>query len=146
VRAPLARERLDRVAAQGVWQPDPAVHTLLAEAAHLGPPDGAPVLVHGDLHQRHLLLDSAGHAAGVIDWGDVCLGDPALDLSLAYSGFTGAARAALLDAYGPVPPEREARSRVLAVFLSAALAEYAHGERRTALLRESLAGISRAAR
>ncbi|GAA1610705.1 phosphotransferase [Catellatospora bangladeshensis] len=146
VRAPLARERLDRVAAQGIWQPDPAVYALLDGAVRLGPPDGAPVLVHGDLHQRHLLLDATGRAAGVIDWGDVCLGDPALDLSLAFSGFTGPARAALLDAYGPVPPEREARARVLAVFLSVTLAEYAHGEHRTALLRESLAGISRAAR
>ncbi len=145
VRAPMARERLHRLAAQGVWRPDPAVYALLAAAALLGPPDGAPVLAHGDLHQRHLLLDGAGRAAGVIDWGDVCLGDPALDLSLAYGGFTGAARAALLDAYGPVTAERETRARVLAIFLSAALAEYAHGEHRTALLRESLAGISRAA-
>ena len=105
------------------------------------------MLVHGDLHQRHLLLDGDGRACGVIDWGDVCLADPALDLSLAYSGFTGAARQALLDAYGwPVPPERAARARVLAVFLSAVLAEYAHDENRPRLLREALAGISRAAR
>ncbi|MEV4414693.1 phosphotransferase [Catellatospora sp. NPDC049609] len=146
VRAPMARERLDRLAAQGTWQPDPAVHALLDAAEPLGWPDGSPVLVHGDLHQRHLLLDGSGRASGVIDWGDVCLADPALDLSLAYGGFTGAARTALLDAYGPVPAEREARARVLAVFLSATLAEYAHGDGRPALLRESLAGISRAAR
>lgn len=146
VRGPLARERLAQLAASGVWQPDPAVFRLLDEAEPLGPADGPPVLVHGDLHQRHLLLGDGGRATGVIDWGDVCLADPAVDLSLAYSGFAGLARAALLDAYGPVPPERAARARVLAVNISAVLAEYAHAEGRAALLREALAGVSRAAR
>lgn len=146
VRGPQAREWLARLAAAGLWQPDPAVFRLLDEAEPLGPGDGAPVLAHGDLHQRHLLLGDDGHATGVIDWGDVCLADPAVDLSLAYSGFIGPARAALLDAYGPVPAERAARARVLAVNLSAVLAEYAHAEGRTALLREALAGIARAAR
>ncbi|GAA1375314.1 phosphotransferase [Catellatospora chokoriensis] len=146
VRGPQAREWLARLAASGVWQPDPAVFRLLDEAEPLGPADGPPVLVHGDLHQRHLLLGDDGQATGVIDWGDVCLADPAVDLSLAYSGFAGPARAALLDAYGPVSPEREARARVLAVNLSAVLAEYAHAEGRAALLREALAGVSRAVR
>ncbi|GAA2381836.1 aminoglycoside phosphotransferase [Catellatospora methionotrophica] len=146
VRGPMARERLAALSAAGLWQPDPAVFRLLDEAEPLGPPDGPPVLVHGDLHQRHLLLAGDGRAAGVIDWGDVCLADPAVDLSLAYGGFAGGARAALLAAYGPVPPERAARARVLAVHLSAVLAEYAHAENRAALLREALAGIGRAAR
>ncbi|MEU8074436.1 phosphotransferase [Catellatospora citrea] len=146
VRGPLARERLARLAAAGLWQPDPAVFRLLDEAEPLGPADGPPVLVHGDLHQRHLLLGDDGRATGVIDWGDVCLADSAVDLSLAYSGFAGPARAALFDAYGPVSPERAARARVLAVNISAVLADYAHAEGRAALLREALAGVSRAAR
>ena len=33
------------------------------------------VLVHGDLHVRHVLVDN-GELSGVIDWGDVCVGDP----------------------------------------------------------------------
>ncbi|MEU8004040.1 phosphotransferase [Catellatospora sp. NPDC049111] len=146
VRGPQAREWLARLAAAGLWQPDPAVFGLLDEAEPLGPGAGDPVLVHGDLHQRHLLLGGDGRATGVIDWGDVCLADPAVDLSLAYSGFLGPARDALLDAYGPVPAERAARARVLAVNLSAVLAEYARAEGRTALLREALAGIARAVR
>ncbi|MEU7825114.1 phosphotransferase [Catellatospora sp. NPDC049133] len=146
VRGPQAREWLARLVAAGLWQPDPAVFGLLDEAEPLGPGAGDPVLVHGDLHQRHLLLGGDGRATGVIDWGDVCLADPAVDLSLAYSGFIGPARDALLDAYGPVPAERAARARVLAVNLSAVLAEYARAEGRTALLREALAGIARAVR
>ncbi len=57
-----------------------------------------------------------GLAAGVIDWGDCCLADPALDLSLAYGAFSGSARDALLSAYGrPVDEERELRARLLAL-------------------------------
>jgi len=45
------------------------------------PPEyrGAPVLVHNDLLDEHLLLD-AGHAlTGIIDWSDAGLGDPSMD-------------------------------------------------------------------
>jgi aminoglycoside phosphotransferase (APT) family kinase protein len=100
--------------------------------------------VHGDLHVRHLLLDAADRVAGVIDWGDVCMADPAVDLSFAYAGLAGPARRAFLTAYGPVPAEREAAARTLALNLSATLAEYAASTGRDALLAESLAGLRRA--
>ena len=144
VRSPLARERLARLARDRVWTPDPAVERLLAEGERLGRHTGAVVVSHGDLHVRHLLVDEGAWAAGVIDWGDLCLADPSVDLSLAYGGFCGPARTALLSAYGPVGAEREVRARVLAVFLCAALAEYAAGTGRDGLLAEALAGLSRA--
>src|SRR5262249_52882689 len=37
-----------------------------------------PALVHADLGPEHLLVES-GRLAGVIDWGDARIGDPALD-------------------------------------------------------------------
>ena len=89
-------------------------------------------------------MNENGHAAGVIDWGDVCVADRSVDLSLAYGGFTGPARTALLAAYGPVGPEREIRARVLAVFLCAALAEYAADTGRSRLLNEARKGLMRA--
>ena len=117
---------------------------LLVEGARLDPPAGEPRLAHGDLHVRHVLVGDRGAATGVIDWGDVCLADPAVDLALAYAAFSGAARAALLDAHGDVSAEQELRARVLAVCLSAVLAEYAAAEGREALLAEALAGLRRA--
>jgi aminoglycoside phosphotransferase (APT) family kinase protein len=144
VRVRLSRERLARLVRSVRWEPDPAVERLLADGEELGPGVAAPVLVHGDLHARHLLVDEHGRAAGVIDWGDVCLADPAVDLSLAYGGFAGPARAALLDEYGGIDRERGVRARILAVFLCAALAEYAAHEGRARLLREALAGLRRA--
>ena len=152
VRVPRVRAALAGLVAARVW-PGPdgadvvdAVDAVLAEADGLGPPDGPPVLVHGDLHLRHVLVDDKGAVTGVIDWGDVCRGDACLDLSLAYAAFTGPARRAFLSAYGAeVSRERELRARVLALFLCAALATYALDEDRPVLLAESLRGLRRAA-
>lgn len=148
-RAPMARERLNRIRSRGdrltEVLADGRIDALLDDSIGLPPSSGPPVLVHGDLHLRHVLVDGAGAAAGVIDWGDVCLADASVDLSIAYTAFEGASRAALLDAYGwPVDDEREVRARVLAVSLCAALADYADVDNRPALLAESLAGLRRA--
>ena len=143
-RVERTRAQLAALVEQGLWSPDPAVDELLDDGARLPPPAAEPVLAHGDLHVRHLLLDDDLGAAGVIDWGDVCLADPAVDLAMAYAAFVGPARAALLDAYGGVDAERELRARCLAVRLSALLAGYAAADDRPTLLTEALTGIGRA--
>lgn len=96
------------------------------------------MLVHGDLHPRHLLVDRAGRGTGVIDWGDTCFAHPAVDLSLAWSAFDGPARAAFLHTYGAVDGDTELRARALALSLSAALAEWAAATGETRLLPEHL--------
>ena len=63
--------------------------------------------------------------SAVIDWGDLCLGDPAIDLSIAFAAFSGAARREFFTQYGPIDADRELRARALAVRLSALLTEYA---------------------
>jgi aminoglycoside phosphotransferase (APT) family kinase protein len=148
-RGPMARDFLDRLAGRGSWTAGSAtdrdVDEVIAAADPLGPPDGEPVVVHGDLHLRHLLIGPDGLATGVIDWGDSCLADPALDLSLAFGAFSGAARGALLAAYGqPLDEARELRARVLALCLCAALADYGDLEGHPALRAEALAGVARA--
>jgi aminoglycoside phosphotransferase (APT) family kinase protein len=110
----------------------------------LGPPSGPLVLVHGDLHLRHLLVDRGGRATGVIDWGDTCLAHPAVDLAFAFAAFTGRSRAAMLAAYGPVDDDTELRARVLAVSLCAALADWASSTGDAERLPELLRGLERA--
>ncbi len=106
----------------------------------------APGICHGDLHLRHLLVTESGSVTGVIDWGDLCLGDPAIDLSIAYLAFADPARDELLAAYRrPVGAARELAARTCALPLAAGLAEYAADDGRPALLRESVAGIRRSA-
>ena len=134
----------ESLARSGVWAPDAQVESLYDEARQLPPPSGRPVLVHGDLHLRHLLVDGTGRATGVIDWGDICLADPAVDVSLAYAAFDGDAREAFFAAYGPVDREREVRARVLALSLTAALADHASSTGDDQLLVEAVVALRRA--
>jgi len=141
-RVPHARRRLDAVIAEGLWQPTQAVERLLADAAGLPPPPRT-VILHGDLHVRHVLVDDRGAASGVIDWGDVSLGDPSADLSIAFGALAGDARGAFVDAYGPIDRLTELRARVLATFLAAALLGYANDVRLEALHAEALRALER---
>ena len=156
VRAARAREVLDRLAGCGIWPGDNDVWQLLgraeretagaspavlADEAGLAP--GGTAAAGGREAGDDVSRDGA--ATGVIDWGDLCLGDAAVDLSIAYSGFAGRARADLLSAYArPIGPRRELAARTLAISLAASLAEYAASDRRPVLLHESLAGLRRA--
>jgi aminoglycoside phosphotransferase (APT) family kinase protein len=101
------------------------------------------VLVHGDLHVRHVLVDDCGQLAGVIDWGDVCRADPAADLSLYWSMFPPEGREAFLSAYGVVTEPSLLRARVLALFLCATLASYGHRNAISDLVHEALSGLER---
>jgi aminoglycoside phosphotransferase (APT) family kinase protein len=142
VRVPKTREQLAQIAA--LWSPPPIVDELLAEAERLPEPE-LETVVHGDLHVRQLLADPSGRLTGVVDWVDVCRSDPAIDLSMYWSYFPTAARAAFLHAYGPVDEPALLRARVLAFSLCAALAAYGHAERSDVLEREAIAGLERAA-
>ena len=85
----------------------------------------------------------SGRATGVIDWGDVSAGDPSADLSIAYGAFVGPARAAFLQAYGPIDGLTELRGRVIATFLAAALLGYAADRGMDALREDSLRSLER---
>ena len=78
-----------------------ALHSFPVErAVQLGvapAPSDDVVLVHADFAPEHLLLTDAG-LSGVIDWGDVALGDPADDLGgVHYAGGDDALAAALAE-------------------------------------------------
>ena len=134
---------LEHLCEKGLWAGDRAVDALFADAAPLGPSTARPALVHGDLHVRHVLVDGPS-CSGLIDWGDVCLADPSVDLALACAAFDGATRDRLLAAYGSVDGVTELRARVLAVSLSAALAGAAQAQAQHALRDEALRGLARA--
>jgi aminoglycoside phosphotransferase (APT) family kinase protein len=143
-RVPHARTQLAEVERLGLWRVPRHVRRLFDSAERLPPPE-PPVLVHGDLHFRHVLVDGGG-ASGIIDWGDVCLADPAIDLQLVWSFLEPEQRAAFLDAYGrPVSEAQLVRARVLALSLCAALAAYGHAERMATVEREALDGFARTA-
>lgn len=139
-RVTRTRERIAELP-PGLWQPPPGVAEILAEGERL-PPSTKRVLTHGDLHIRHLLV--TGQALrGVIDWGDMCRSDPAIDLMLVWLLLPRAGRQRFVEAYGPIDDEASLRARVLALFLGLTLAVYARDTGHTALERECVAGLER---
>jgi aminoglycoside phosphotransferase (APT) family kinase protein len=138
-RVALTRERIEEASA--LWTAPPWVEDLLAEAEELPPSEHAS-LVHGDLHIRHVLLDG-GALAGVIDWGDVCRADPAIDLLAVWTLLGPDGRERFAAEYGTVEEAQLVRSRVLALYLGLMLLLYARDVGFSALERECLAGLER---
>jgi aminoglycoside phosphotransferase (APT) family kinase protein len=143
VRVPRARENLAKLRELGLWTAPDMVERLLDSAEQLPEASGELVLAHGDLHQRHVLLTNRALTA-VIDWGDVCLADPCIDLMLVWSLLTPAARDRFYAEYGPVTAEQRLRSRVLAIVLDSMLARYSTDVGNAALHREAIAALERA--
>ena len=63
-----------------------AVLARWAELTDVAPSGELPVWIHGDLHAANMLVDD-GTISAIIDFGDVCAGDPATDLSCAWGLF-----------------------------------------------------------
>ncbi|MFE5028164.1 aminoglycoside phosphotransferase family protein [Streptomyces sp. NPDC056656] len=97
----------DRAPALQIWE------TAAAAPAW----DGPPVWLHGDLHPANILVDR-GRISAVIDFGDITSGDPATDLSVAWTLFTGQQRAALRKVYGRADEATWERARGWALALS----------------------------
>jgi aminoglycoside phosphotransferase (APT) family kinase protein len=143
VRVPRTRDELAAVAVEGLWEPPREALELLRDAERL--PPAAPVAVcHGDLHFRQLLFDEAA-LTGVVDWVDVCRGDPGIDLMLVYAFLPPEARPRFFAEYGPVAEESLLRARVLAFNLSSVLARYGRAQGLPAVEREAVASLDRAA-
>lgn len=143
-RVPKTREALRSLESSGSWTAPRSVEQLLNEALELAPAEGR-ALVHGDLHVRHLLVDDAGAPSAVIDWGDLCVADPSVDLSLYWSVLDERGRSAFREAYGStkLTSTRLLRARVLTLSLNALLARYAVDIADAALLAETVAGLDR---
>lgn len=138
-RMPLLIERLQGLESAGIIA-DRRPWTRLFEGYRLEPTPH-PVPVHGDLYERHILVDDAHRVSGVIDWGDVHAGDPALDLSLLYRFFPADERDDFLRAYGPVDARTARMARLRAAFHASTLTFFAHSTGDASLLRASLAGM-----
>lgn len=85
---------------------------LLDQALSLPRHSGPPVWGHADLHPLNLLTDGR-RITGVIDWGAVAAGDPALDLAAGWYLFDAPARAIFRAALAP-DPAAWVRGRALA--------------------------------
>jgi aminoglycoside phosphotransferase (APT) family kinase protein len=81
--------QLDTARAEALWD----------EALALAPWPHAPVWIHADLMPGNLLLDD-GRLAAVIDWGGSGMGDPAVDLMVAWNVLDAGGRRRFREALG----------------------------------------------
>lgn len=77
----------------------------------------APVWVHGDLHPANIVVRD-GTVSGVLDFGELCAGDPATDLSVAWVLLPAGSAARFFDAYGDADDATILRARGWAVLRS----------------------------
>jgi aminoglycoside phosphotransferase (APT) family kinase protein len=117
--------------------------SALDDAESLPPPAEPTTIAHGDLHDRQVLVHE-GTLSGVIDWIDLCRGDPSIDLIMLWSFVPPSGRAAFLDEYRMADEAMLLRARVLALMMGAVLALYARDENQPQLEPAAFAMIERA--
>ena len=133
---PPAERHLTTLREKGVFtDSDP----LLAELRRPMPVrDAPPVLCHGDVYARHLVVDEHARLTGVIDWGDVHVGEAAVDLLVAHLVLPRALHAEFRRHYGPVSEGAWQLARLAAIFHASATGAYSVDIGDADLLRESL--------
>jgi aminoglycoside phosphotransferase (APT) family kinase protein len=83
--------------------PDPdAVRAVWDDAAAAPDWAGPALWLHGDLHPANVLT-ADGTICGVIDFGDLCAGDPAWDLAAVWLLLPDGAAERFHDTYQPTP-------------------------------------------
>lgn len=103
-------ERVDTELARAVW----------SAGCRAAPAGGPPGWIHGDLHPANIVF-ADGVPRAVVDFGDVCAGDPATDLSCAWTLLPADAVPTFFDAYGGADDALVARARAWAAWLALVL-------------------------
>jgi aminoglycoside phosphotransferase (APT) family kinase protein len=133
---PRARASLEQLARQGLIENCRPFTAILDSAPQEHVPR-ADTLVHGDLYSRHLLVAEDNQLAGVIDWGDIHLGDPALDLAIAHTFLPPAARDKFCRAYGRIDDAAWHLARLRGLWHTLMVLVYGHDVGDADLVRES---------
>jgi len=90
------------------------VRRVWDEAAGAPGRPGPALWIHADLHPANVVVTD-GAISGVIDFGELCAGDPAVDLSAAWRLLPPGAAAEFFDAYGGIEEATIRRARGWAV-------------------------------
>jgi aminoglycoside phosphotransferase (APT) family kinase protein len=95
-----------------------------------------PVLVHGDLNFRNILVSDVG-LASVIDWVDCQVSHAAVDLGLAAGFLPAASQDAFRLSYGPIDEDTWRLAHLFALHLNLIILVSAHDTGRPAEVREA---------
>jgi aminoglycoside phosphotransferase (APT) family kinase protein len=114
-----------------------AVLRAWSESLEIAGWKGPPTWLHGDLHPFNLVV-SQDRLSAVIDFGDLCAGDPATDLAVGWMLFSLPARSVFEDAVG-VDADTWRRGRGWAIALGVAF--LGGGERLAMIGRRALCAV-----
>ncbi|MFF1651721.1 aminoglycoside phosphotransferase family protein [Streptomyces sp. NPDC058240] len=114
------RKALEEVASEGVAADLRNIQDVWDEALAAPDWEDPPVWLHGDLHPANVVV-ADGTLSGVIDFGDMCAGDPAVDLAAAWVLLPEGAAARFFDAYAHADEATIRRARGLAALKSLVL-------------------------
>jgi hypothetical protein len=120
----------DRIATLAAEIDVDATHRIWDQALGADPWTGPPVWLHGDLHPANTLV-TGGTLTAVIDFGDLCAGDPATDLAGAWMMLPTAVMGDFNGAYGGVDADLERRSLGWALIFGLILLEIGLRDRPT---------------
>jgi aminoglycoside phosphotransferase (APT) family kinase protein len=113
---------LERLGDRERYRQPAGLREVWAQACAAPAWDGPAMMLHGDLHPANILLAADGSLAGVIDFGDVGAGDPAVDLAAGWLMFDAGARQRFTGAFGAaVDRDTWTRARGWALVLSTAM-------------------------
>ena len=117
---PKIRTNFEELELLGLLENRKQLEVMIEGAKDLRPPVSSTI-VHGDFYVRHLLVDENHHLVGVIDWGDVHIGDPAIDLAIAHSFLPVDAHEKFKRAYGPIDEDTWRLAQLRALYSSTIL-------------------------
>ncbi|EKE08285.1 MAG: phosphotransferase [uncultured bacterium] len=137
---PKIRKNIEELSLLSLLEKRNELEALLESLQNLRPPM-ASIVVHGDFYVRHILVDEIHHFAGVIDWGDIHLGDPAIDLSVAHSFLPFCAHEKFREAYGEISTDTWSLALLRAIYSSTLLVLYGHHSKDPVILREGLRSL-----
>ncbi len=135
-----AQQNIAKIRETGLFDDSDALLTILESLKNLRD-TGKKTLAHGDLYARHLLVNEQQQLSGIIDWGDVHVGNPAIDLQIVFSFLPQQAHQQFFDVYGAVDHQTLQLGLFRALCHTAILALYCHDVEDKDLLRESLFGL-----
>jgi aminoglycoside phosphotransferase (APT) family kinase protein len=135
---PRIRQHLHEFRAAGFSLDWNLLNDWIERIDQIRPKQTAPHVVHGDFYVRHLLLNEVRELAGVIDWGDVHLSDPAVDLSVVYTFLPAEAHRTFFETYGRVTDDTLCLARMRAIAYGCNLLAYARDLNDQTLIDESV--------
>ncbi|MEQ8188081.1 MAG: phosphotransferase [Candidatus Eremiobacterota bacterium] len=98
-------------------------------------------LVHGDFYMRHILVDR-GYITGIIDWGDIHTGNPAIDISIAPGFLPEEGRRVFTEVYGEIDKQTWHLAKFKALNMAIILMAYGYDTGDINLLKEAETSLS----